>query len=165
MLAEAEKKMMLAEKLSVISWNVVLTGVVLMLAAHFDFPWIAAIGLQVICMAVVVGGILFYGKAKALKSANRHDKKAGIVSCMMVAFFLGPAVLNAAEVATWTRATADPEPTSSVLLAYGPVCAANDGGDGSGAMFGFAGPAHDLGAVSLSSVQWECVGAAIVALA
>lgn len=161
----AEKLSVRADKLFAIGWILLLTAVVLILSRQFGFPWIAGIGVQVLCLAAIVGGFLLYGKVKARKSAERYDKKAGIVSCMMVALFLGPAVLNAAEVSTWTRATADSEP-SSVFLTYAPVCAANDGGTGSGAMSDFAGlPAHSLGAAPQLSALLSCVEAALVGLA
>ncbi len=64
-----------AEKLGAIAWTLTLTGMVLLMAAYFDFPWMAGIGLQVLCMAVVVGGILLYGKVKARNSADRYDEK------------------------------------------------------------------------------------------
>lgn len=152
------------ETLQVTSGVLILTGIVLLLAAYFDFPWVAGIGFQVLCMAVIVGGILIYDKAKTRKSA-------GIVSCTLVALVLGPAVLNAAETATWTRATPDPEPypwtDSFVSIAYGPVCAADDGGGTApGAPYAtneLAGSAHGDGVAAAQNVL-ACIGLALVAL-
>lgn len=145
----------LAETLSVIGSTLLFTAIMLLMAAYFDFPWVAGIGIQVFITAAVVGGVLLYGKAKTRKSMDRRDKKAGIVSCTVVALFLGPAVLNAAEVTTWTRATTDSEP-SSIHLTLSPVCAANDGEDGSGAFGLGAAPQNPL---------LVCIGLAIGGLA
>ena len=155
-----------AEKLSVIGWTLGATAVTLLMAAYFDYPWVVGIGFQLLFTAAVVGGILLYGKAKASKIGDRYDKKAGIVSCMMVALFLGPAVLNAAEVATWTPIAESEH--SSLHLAYGAVCAANDGGNGSGAMFGFAAPAPTAPPTPSSAAPQNsvlvCIGLALGAL-
>lgn len=101
------------EKLGAIGLTLICTGVLTGLAVYFGYPFAAGIVVQVLATAAVFGGVFLYRRAKR---TNRNGKNAAVVSCLMVALFLSPAVLNAAEVTTWNRAAAaaeaDSEPVS-----------------------------------------------------